>query len=173
MDILRYNFTYTTKFILPLIFKEFTNYNRLFNTSFINAYIADMAKNNDDKIHLLFAEYPSLTFQELLPESIEEYEFGDGYYVLVYDIPQEYKEDYLKFLTGDYSKFSNDAKCKIVSFWQIDNKTLLWGVLYKEGNKVKKFYKDKLNENLDEFAPSAEWWAPPKIEQEILGLPLK
>jgi hypothetical protein len=171
MDILNFKGTYTTKFILPLLFKDFTNYNRLFNESFLNAYIADMAnKDNDDKIHLLFADYPSLSLQKLLPDPVTEYEHGDGRYVFVYDIPEEYREDYTKFLMGSYSKLSDKAKVKIVSFWQVDTNTLLWCVLYKQGDKIKKFYKDLLSEDLDKFAPSAEWWAPPQIEQEIIGL---
>ena len=171
MDILNFKYTYTTKFILPLLFKENTNFNRIFNESFLDAYIADMSnKDNDDKIHLVFEDYPSLTFQQLLPESIAEYKHKDEYFIFVYDIPQEYKEDYAKFLIGDYTKFSNAAKVKIISFWQVSNNTLLWGVLYKEGNRIRKFFKDMLGEDLDKLPRNAEWWAPPKIEQEIIGL---
>lgn len=170
MDILVFKYNYTTKFILPLLFKDFPDYNKLFKEPFIDAYIADMAnKNNDDKIHLLFADYPSLAFQQLLPKPLSEYKRKEGY-VFIYDIPNKYKYDYLKFLVGDYSKFTEDAKTKILSFWQAESDTILKGVLYKKGNKIKNFYKKSLDVNLDEFAPSAEWWAQPNIEQEILGL---
>ena len=102
-------------------------------------------------------------------EPITEYRYDEGY-VFVYSLPTKYEEDYLKFLIGDYSKFSDDVKQKIVNFWQVDNNTLLWGVLYKSGIRVSAFYKKLLNKNVDDLAPSAEWWAPPQIEREILGL---
>jgi hypothetical protein len=166
MDILNFTCTYTTKFILPLLF-EHISYNRLFNESFINAYIADMdSAEYNDKIHLYFSDYPSLSIQKYLPETIAELKIDDGY-VLIYDIPKEFADDYIKFLTGDYSKFSNTAKVRIISFWGVDNNTLLWGVLYKEGDKIKNFYKKELDRNLDELSPSAEWWLPPRIESEI------
>ena len=170
MDVINVRYTYTTKFILPLLFEKDIKYNRILDEFFVNAFIADMAnKDNDDKIHLLFADYPSLAFQKLLPEPITEYRYDEGY-VLVYSLPIKYEEDYLKFLIGDYSKFSDDVKQKIVNFWEVDNNTLLWGVLYKSGVRVSAFYKKLLNKDVDDLAPSAEWWAPPQIEREILGL---
>ena len=87
MNVLKYTrYTNTTKFILPLLFDENIKYHEIFNNFFINAYIADMAnKDNDDKIHLLFADYPSLILQQKLPDPITEYEYKDGF-VLVYPL---------------------------------------------------------------------------------------
>lgn len=171
MDVLRHKYTYTTKFILPLLFKDNATYHNLFTEPFINAYIADMAnKDSDDKIYLLFADYPSLTFQKLLPDTISEYPFKDGYYVLVYDIPLNYREDYNKFLMGQYSQFTDSAKDQILDFWEEHDDSILVGTLYRKGNKIKEFYKKIIGEDIEHISPSAEWWAPPLIAQEILGL---
>jgi hypothetical protein len=171
MDILNSKYSYTTKFILPLLFKDRATYNTLFTEPFINSYIADMSNGeNDDKIHLLFADYPSLTFQKLLPESVSEYRRGEDF-VLVYELPTEYIEDYQKFLVGDYSKFSDKAKSQINYFWQGTAKTSLqYGVLYKVKDKLSQFYNKLLGNDSYHFDPLGEWWAPPKIEQEIMGL---
>jgi len=125
---------------------------------------------NDDKIHLLFSDYPSLSLQTLLPKPISEYRHGDGYYVLVYDVPSDYTEDYINFLTGKYSQFTDKAKNQLTNFWNVDINSLLWGTLYKEGDKIKAFWKENFNENVETFSPSTEWWPPPNIEEEIIGL---
>ena len=170
MDILGFKYTYTTKFILPLLFKDKSNFNILFKESFINSYIADMSvKDNDDKIHLLFTDCPSLEIRKQLPDLITEY-YHDAGYVIVCPIPIGYEEDYLKFLIGEYSKLSLQAKNKIIEFWQVNDNTLTYGVLFKTGKKVKEFYKYLLDKDLDDTSPSGEWWARPKIEHEILGL---
>jgi len=64
MDIIKYSrYTNTTKFIMPLLFNNI-KYHELFQNFFINAYIGDVAKKeNDDNIHLVFADYPSLSLQ--------------------------------------------------------------------------------------------------------------
>src|SRR5574343_160334 len=104
MEVLKYtNYTNTTKFILPLLFDNNTRYHELLKNFFINAFIADMAnKENDDKIHLLFADYPSLSLTQKLSNIITEYRYKDGY-VLVYPLNLEFEEDYEKIIRGEYS----------------------------------------------------------------------
>ena len=170
MDAINFSFTYTTRFIIPLLFDKNITHEEVFNESFINAFIADIEnKDNDDKIHLLFADYPSLTLQKKLPEPVAEYQHGDRY-ILVYEIPVEYADEYTKFLIGSYSKFKDETKQRILDFWKANENTLLHGVLYKEGDKIKKFMKKELNTDITKLSTKMEWWAAPKIENEILGL---
>jgi hypothetical protein len=172
MNIIKFTkYTNTTKFILPLLFDKDTKYHRLFNNFFINAYIADIAnKNNDDKIHLLFADYPSLKLQQELTDAISEYQYKDGY-VLVYPLAIKWEDDYNKIINGLYSTISNEAKERILSFWEEDNTSLMWGILYKEGNAVRKYCEKILNMEIhDTWTKEKEWWIPFEITSEILGL---
>ena len=172
MNVLKFTkYTNTTKFILPLLFENNTRYHELFNNFFINAYIADMAnKENDDKIHLLFADYPSLTLQQKLPETITEYEYKDGF-VLVYQLTLKWEDDYIKIITGDYSTISETAKERILDFWEEDNTSLLWGVLYKEGDEVRKYFEKLLGEKITSpWNRDKEWWLPFAIPDEMIGL---
>ena len=172
MNVLKFTkYTNTTKFILPLLFDEHYKYHELFNNFFINAYIADMAnKENDDRIHLLFADYPSLTIQKKLPNTITEYEYKDGF-VLVYPLNIEWEEDYNKIIRGEYSTISEEAKNRILSFWEEDSTGLMWCVLYKEGKTVDKYIQEITRDNKEEhMSREKEWWLPFIIPEEILGL---
>lgn len=172
MDVLKYTkYTNTTKFILPLLFENNLRYHELFNNFFINAYIADMAnKEYDDKIHLLFADYPSLTLSKNLPDPVTEFEYKDGF-VLVYPLELHWEDDYNKIITGQYSTISEKAKERILYFWEEDSTSLLWGVLYKSGNAVRKYIERILGIKVhDIFSLEREWWFDFNIPEEILGL---
>jgi hypothetical protein len=172
MNVLRFTrYTNTTKFILPLLFDNDTTYHELFSNFFINAYIADMAnKINDDKIHLLFADYPSLSIQQKLPDPVTEYQYKDGF-VLVCPFSIEWEEDYNKLITGQYSTISEKAKKQILSFWEEDNTSLLWGVLYKQGNAVREYFEKVLGTKIyQQWTHTKEWWLDFIIPDEILGL---
>jgi len=172
MEILKFSkYTNTTKFILPLLFDINTRYHELLDNFFINAYIADIAnKENDDKIHLLFADYPSLTLTQKMTDSITEYKYGDGY-VLVFPLEDKWEDDYNKLIQGNYSTVSKNTKYRILSFWEEDTESPLYSVLFKEGHGARNLMheitgsKSKLPWTRD-----IEWWIPFTIPDEILGL---
>lgn len=171
MDVIKYKYTNTTKFILPLLFKDNDKYYELFQNFFINSYIADIRnKENDDKIHLVFADYPSLNLQKKLANPITEYQYGEGY-VLVYPLENKWIDDYTKIITGCYSKISEEAKQRIISFWNEEDDSVLYGVLYKRGDAIQKYLQKVLHLKYTEpFANDKEWWLKYKISEEILGL---
>ena len=172
MNVLKFSkYTNTTKFILPLVFDNTTRYHKLLDNFFINAYIADMAnKENDDKIHLLFADYPSLTLTQKMTDPIIEYKYGDGY-VLVCPLENKWIDDYGKLIRGEYSTISQNAKNRILFFWDEDDNSLLYGVLYKKGNAVQKYVQEVLGlKHTEPFTMTKEWWFDFKILDEILGL---
>lgn len=172
MNILKFSkYTNTTKFILPLLFDIRTRYHELLDNFFINAYIADMAnKENDDKIHLLFADYPSLTLQKKITDAADEYRFEDAY-VLVYPLDTKWEDDYNKIIQGNYSTISEDAKYRILSFWEEDTNSALYSVLFQEGNAARKFMQE-ITGNIDNspWTKTREWWVPFVIPDEILRL---
>lgn len=172
MNVLKFTkYTNTTKFILPLLFDNNTRYHELLDNFFINAYIADMAnKENDDKIHLLFADYPSLTLTQKLPDPISEYKYKDGF-VLIYPLIPEWEEDYNKIITGEYSTISEKAKNQLLYFWEEDNTSLLWGVLYKEENTLREYFNKITGNNINyQWTRTKEWWFDFIIPDEILRL---
>jgi len=118
MNIFKYTrYTQTTKFILPLLFDNNRDYHETFQNLFLNAFIADITnKETDDKIHLVFADYPSLKYQQTLPKSVSEYKHKDRY-VLVYSLADKWQEDYEKIIRSEYSTLSENAKNRIFSFW--------------------------------------------------------
>jgi hypothetical protein len=172
MNILKFSkYTNTTKFILPLLFDIDTKHHELFDNFFINAYIADVAnKENDDKIHLLFADYPSLTLTQKITDSISEYKYADGY-VLVYSLDNKWEDDYNKIITSQYSTISDNAKNRILSFWEEDADSALYSVLYKKGNAVRKLVQG-ITGNKDnlQWTKEKEWWISFELLDEILGL---
>jgi hypothetical protein len=172
MNILAYTQkTNTTKFILPLLFDEKTNWRELYENRFVNAYIYDMANDdNHDKIHLLFAEYPSLSFLQNLKNPISQYQYIDGF-VIVYPLELKWEKDYIKLIEGEYSKICEEAKSRLLSFWEEDNHSLMWCVLYKEGNAVRKYFEKIIGKEIYEpWTKEKEWWLPFKFIDEILPL---
>jgi hypothetical protein len=85
--------------------------------SFINAYIKDARREDQykDSIYLLFKPENLDKFREFLDSEyertksvIEDYDYEDGYVVVVYQLNNEYKKDFLLIKEGKYSKTSKE-----------------------------------------------------------------
>lgn len=173
MDILLYKKTKTSQFIMPLLFNKtlseiITDFN-----SFEGAYIADFDKPNyDNKIILVFNKrqknLPELNRVDKYTKTIKD---SKEHFIYVYDLPTEFEDDYASFLIGRYSHLSEQAKQKILTFWNADDTTLLYGVLYKTGDAIKKYWKENHNTIIDEVHsdPEKEWWVDPTLSKEIYG----
>jgi hypothetical protein len=158
---------------MPLLFehKKFTEIIPE-SKSFKNAYIADFDRpQNDNKIVLVFDKK-----QKDLPEinQVEHYTRavkGVELYFYVYDIPENLSDNYMLWLLGNYSKFSEKAKQAILYFWDVPKSSLTYGVLYKTGAKIKKFFKDNFEKEFDErfTNPGKDWWFEPTLSKEIYG----
>jgi len=167
MDILKFNKTFTTKFLLPLLFEQQTDYTEVFDNTFINAYLGDVSSREyDDKILLLFSDYPSISLTKKLPDSVVEYMHNDNY-VLVYDFPKEFEKEYYTFLEGKYHNFSDETKRRILSFWKCDEGTLLYKTLSHDKEAIQAWVKDKklTFKVTDDFI-----WFSPIIKYEIMGV---
>ena len=101
---------------------------------------------------------------ELMSEFNTDYDYGDERQVMyVLDIPEEHAEDLKHFLAGEYSKFSNELKLKIIKFWDIkkpDNPIQV--ALY--ANEATE--KGSLVLSNDSCAPD-EYWPKPVLSREI------
>lgn len=172
MDILLKRKTLTSQFIMPLLFnKKFSEIITDFE-DFVNAYIADFDKPDyDNKIILVFnkkqKDLPKTNYIDKYTKTVKGLEL----YFYVYELPISFEDDYITWMLGRYSKLSEEAKKKILSFWEQDESNLMYGVLYRTGDIIKKFYKENLNEEIDAtwLHTDKECWAEPVFTKEIYG----
>jgi len=126
--------TSSTLYLLPLLFSEDIKYKDIINEDFKSVYIADFEKKQyDDKILLVFNDYKC---NIPTTNKVDQYKHNDNT-VLVYNLPDEFIEDYYKFLIKNIINLSDKAKSRILSFWEEDEKSILYKTLYgKRGNKL-------------------------------------
>lgn len=158
----------TTRFLLPILYAKGLKYNDVLNNFFISAYIADIDRpENDSRLSLKYMTIDAIP-KELDGETTHDPE--DDSFLVTFDIPEEFMDDYYKFLSGEYSKFSKKLKEYIMSFWEEDNKSALYGVLYHKKNLVKQVWAARSDLPLEAVDPKVEYWPYPRMEKEILGL---
>lgn len=113
--------TTSTKFLLrPLgIIKksEKISESRIKDFGFIDAFIKDVNHEQDytHPLYLLFKQENSpLSFREFIQDEydrgllLEDYDYPEGYIVLLYDYPDRFRDDYEKILEGKYSETSKE-----------------------------------------------------------------
>lgn len=93
---------------------------RLLSNGFLGAYLGDVNKTDvhyDRGIYMLFKPENIPEFEDFLYEErerganiVEDYDYEDGYVVLIYVLEEEFLGDYKYFLEGKYSKFSKKFK---------------------------------------------------------------
>lgn len=127
MNPIKIRSTITTKFIMPMLFSKDESYKNILSNTFINAYLADFDKPEyDDHILLVFEE------DSEVPGGFKAaYIEGDNV-VYAYDIPEEWSEDYFTIMVGAYSEISNAYKQHLLNFWQEDESSDLYKILYKK-----------------------------------------
>jgi len=168
MELLSLKNNMSCYFLVPLLFPKDTKASQIFYEEFKDAYIADYKrKQHDDKVLLVYDKY---TIDIPLTSRNSEYTDYNGH-ILVYNIPEEFNDDYGKFLRGEWSKLSQKAKDLILNFWDEDENSLLYGILTKTvTTKLGAYYKRlKLNPK-KHFQKDAEYWEEPQLTREVLGL---
>ena len=134
MSVLQKYYTTTTKFILPILFNDNITYKDVLTKVFNDSYIADMKRPEyDDKILLVFylelfkddeiynEKVNKLILKNIEAKQITSYIDGD-YFVYVYDIPEQFIEDYFKVIDSKYNETSKDYYNKLMIFWEYDKK---------------------------------------------------
>lgn len=123
-----------------------------------------------DKLYILFRMSTDQKYrifeQGLLNASYYNFNYEpDKYYkIFVFDIPAEYKREYLKFLVSKYSEFSDNYKKSIIKFHKYKEKGeghAVINVLYKK-EEAYLAQENQLNEGL----PRRSWINIPR-DQEI------
>jgi len=119
-----------SKFILPMVMKKDATYKDVPKT-FARTHISIFDKPEFDDHIILVSSSP-----KDLPKCRRDlslrgiYEEKDKAHLHIFEIPTEYEDDLYKIVGGDYPQLSEEYKRRLLSFWQEDNNSPLYGVLY-------------------------------------------
>ena len=152
------------------------------DNGFINGYIQDGNREMqyDGCIYLLFQPKNLDKFREFLDSEyertksiIDDYDYQDGYVVVVYQLDSKFKKDFMLIREGLYSRTSKDFQAlfpKIIKIkkngLQRDEISLQYRVFNKTEDLIK-FWEDKLGV---EFDDDQEVWHAFILEDEILNI---
>lgn len=155
---------------------------KLPDNGFINAYIKDGRKEiqYEGCIYLLFKPEDLDKFRDFLDEEyirtksiIDDYDYEDGYVVVVYELNKRFSKDFEIIRTGKYSKTSQDFQSlfpktiKIMKGkFQKDEISLHYRVFNRSQDMID-YWEDKLGV---EFNNELEVWDGFHEENEILKL---
>jgi hypothetical protein len=172
--------TVTSIFMVPTlkIPKELVKSN-----GFIDAYIKDLQKdvNYENCIYLLFKPDNIDSFREFLDSEyqrsnsiVEDYDYQNGYVVIVYKLNESFNEDFALIRNGKYSKVSNLFKSQFSKTVRIigeDNmirteKSLQFHI-FEKTESLKLYWEEKLS---FEFDDDMEVWQAFDEESEVLDI---
>jgi hypothetical protein len=153
---------------------------------FINAYVKDARKEDvyDGCIYLLFKPESLDKFREFLDNEyertkavIEDYDYEDGFVVVVYQLDDKYKSDFVLVKQGKYSKTSKDFQklfpkvVKIVRKGLHKDEISLQYRIFNKAEDLVSFWEDKLGIDLKEvLGEDFEVWEGWDETKEILEL---
>ena len=156
------------------------------SNGFINAYIRDDRRDDDYKesIYLLFKPKDLDKFREFLDSEydrtktiIEDYDYEDGFVVVVYQLNERYKKDYELIRQGKYSKTSADFQkmfpkiIKIVKNGLHRDELSLQYRIFNKAEDLVDFWEEKLGIDLKlTLGTDFEVWEGFSESKEILEL---
>jgi hypothetical protein len=137
MDIINNERSKTTIFILPLLYLDY-KFTEIITKNFSNCYIC-----NEDKVIIKY----------------------DNNIVEIY-ISDELINDYKKIIRSKYSKISDKSKQRILNFWNEDETSYLYSILYKT-IKILNYWQSKTSKKLYQ-SKDKEYWPRFNINEESL-----
>jgi len=150
------------------------------NNGFINGYIKDSRQEESHKesIYLLFKPRDLDRFREFLDDEyertkniIEDYDYENGYVVVVYQLNEKFHKDYELIKQGKYSKTSKSFQSefpksvKVVRDGLSRDEISLQIRIFKKSIDLIEFWEDKIGITFDE---DYEVWDGWDEEKEIL-----
>lgn len=152
------------------------------DNGFINGYVKDGSKEvqYENCIYLLFQPKNLDKFREFLDSEyertkaiIDDYDYQDGFVVVVYQLDKKFNKDFMLIREGLYSRTSKDFQAlfpKIIKIkkngLQRDEISLQYRVFNRTEDLIK-FWEDKLGV---EFDDDQEVWHAFILENEILNI---
>ena len=170
--------TISSIFIAPTVVPR----NVLHDNQFINAYAKDSRKEvqYEDAVYLLFCPKNIQRFQEFVEEEyedntllIDDYDYEDGFIVLVYKLPLKHNLDYELIKQGRYSetseKFQNlfPKVIKIVKSGLHKDELSLQFRIFKKSGDLKEYWEEQTGM---EFSEHMEVWPGWDEDKETLDL---
>ena len=145
MDIINNKKSKSTIFILPLLYPgiQFTD---VLTDNFINCFISD------------------IRYQDLGNGLVIEFDND----IVRFSIPKDIYKDYKKILQSKYSKISDESKEQILYFWNLDETSYLYSVLYKT-NKILDYWSTKTEKQIH-ASSEKEYWPKLNIYEETRGM---
>lgn len=153
---------------------------------FINAYVKDARKEDhyEGCIYLLFKPENLDKFREFLDNEyertktvIEDYDYEDGFVVVVYQLDEKYKKDFVLVKQGKYSKTSKDFQKLFPKVIKITRNGLhkdeisLQYRIFNKADDLISFWEDKLGIDFAEIVgDDFEVWEGWDEQKEILEL---
>ena len=157
MNPLALNKNKSTIFILPMVFDNL-KHTDILTEDYANAYIADFETLEfDDDLIVVYNDKAKAQLQSAKALGKTTFTYKDQL-AQVYEIPEKYLVDYFKVIAGQYSSISEGLKQVMLSFWENDEKSSLYRVLYAEATDDldSGIIADKVNELLPAFSLSEE-----------------
>ncbi len=156
------------------------------SNGFINAYIKDNRREDQYKesVYLLFKPTDLDKFREFLDSEyertkavIEDYDYEDGYVVVVYQLNDKYKKDFNLIRQGKYSKTSEEFQkmfpkvVKIVKNSLHRDEISLQYRIFNKAEDLVSFWEEKLGIDFKSIVgEDYEVWEGWNEEKEILEL---
>ncbi len=170
--------TISTIFMVPTLK---INKDDLKANGFINAYAWDKRLDVQHKnaVYLLFKPKDFDKFRQFLDNEgvrkqgiIDDYDYEDGYVVVVYKLNTKWKEDFMLIKEGLYSRTSKDFQKLFPEIIDLpgkkDTKVLsLQHRIFKKSQELRDYWQDKIDV---EFTDEMEVWDGFIIENETLDL---
>jgi len=177
IDSVKKTLNVTTIFIIPTlkIPKE-----SLKNNNFINGYVKDamLDVQYDDCVYLLFKPSDLYIFRDFLDSEYEradnivtDYDYPDGYVVVVYKLDSKYNDDFELIKQGKYSKTSSSFQAlfpktiKLMKSGIYTDEVSLQFRVFKKTKDLIKFWEDKFDVVFDE---EQEVWHGFDLQAETL-----
>lgn len=152
------------------------------NNGFINGYVKDENKDAEykDCIYLLFKPTDLDKFRDFLDgeyertkDIIEDYDYEDGYVVVVYKLNTIFKSDFELIKAGKYSKTSKEFQSlfpkavKIIVDGKHRDEISLQIRIFKRTEDLREFWEEKLGVS---FGEEQEVWEGWDESREILNI---
>jgi hypothetical protein len=171
--------TITTIFMVPTLK---INRDHLYDNGFMNGYVKDVRKDvqYENCIYLLFKPENIDKFKDFLDGEyertksiIDDYDYEDGYVVVVYELDNKYKRDFEYVKKGKYSKTSKEFQSlfpkivKIKTNGRYKDEISLQYRIFNHTEDLVQFWENKLDVKFDD---DQELWHAFIEENEILNL---
>lgn len=161
------------------------NREKLEKCGYLNGYIRDVNRDmnyGENTISLLFHPPNKELFQEFVDaeylksgsDLIDDYDLGDGYVVMVYNLNRRFKEDFKLIKQGKYSKTSKEFQelfpkvTKIVSKLGLQRDEIsLSHKIFNKAEDLREYWENKIAVN---FKEDMEIWDTWVEENELLEI---